>query len=183
MVTHHCLVTMDSWADFLNFLKVHQIGDLAGLVGIAISIIGFIVTIYGVLKAKSAADASKIAAESARDSIRIFDTVIDFTAIIAELEDIKRIHRKPNSELLLDRYSSIRKSLITLKTNGGDLSEDHHVKLQIAINDLVGFEKTVEKCENDFTKINPLRFNAIISRNIDSLLLALLEIKSGRLGL
>jgi hypothetical protein len=37
-------------------MEVNRVGDLAGLAGVAVSLIGFTITVFGVLRSKSAAE-------------------------------------------------------------------------------------------------------------------------------
>lgn len=118
------------WLSFLNFLKDNQIGDLTGILGLFISFIGFSVTLIGVFKSKASSERAEKAAKSARDHIIFFDTVVDFTSAITILEEIKRHHRQEQWVLLLDRYSMIRKLLISLKASNVDLNDDQKTIIQ-----------------------------------------------------
>jgi hypothetical protein len=147
-----------------------------------LGLLGLALTFWQVWQAKSAAQASKEAAESTKDSIRIFDTIVDFSSVINVLEDIKRMHRQPNRHLLLERYSSARKMLITIKSAGMISGVDHHTVLQSAISSISLFEKELEKTKADPPVMDTPRYNALVSKNIDSLLGILLEIKQSRAG-
>lgn len=46
------------------------IGDLASLAGVAISIVGFVVTVWNVRRSKSAAERAEAAANEARQAMR-----------------------------------------------------------------------------------------------------------------
>ena len=75
-------------ADVLTWIRNNQIGDLAGIAGIFISIIGFCATLYGVAKSKSAAESAEEAAKKTRESVRSLDAILDFSATISALEEI-----------------------------------------------------------------------------------------------
>jgi hypothetical protein len=85
--------SQDAWSAFLHWMEVQRIGDLSGVAGVLISIVGFTVTLWGVFKSKRAAQAAEEAARSTRDRIRLLDTAVDFSTAIAALEEIKRLHR------------------------------------------------------------------------------------------
>jgi hypothetical protein len=70
-----------------------KVGDVASIAGVVISVIGFVVTVFGVFRSKAASEAAAAAATSARDSIRAFETIVDFTAAISRLEDLRLMHR------------------------------------------------------------------------------------------
>jgi hypothetical protein len=78
---------------FFQLITDYHIGDLASVAGLVISIIGFLVTIMGVWRSKSAAERAERAANEARRQIRAYETVADFSATIALMEEIKRLHR------------------------------------------------------------------------------------------
>lgn len=169
---------MPSWADFLEVLRVNQVGDLTGLLGLA----GLGLTFWQVWQAKSAAKASKAAAESVRESIRTFDAVVDIGAVISVLDDIKRMHRQPNKHLLLERYASARKMLITVKSAYGIMTEGQMTVLQAAITSISLFEAGLEKSRDDPPTMDIPRYNRLVSRDIDGLLEILLEIKKSKVG-
>jgi len=112
------------WSTFLLWLRDNQIGDLTGVVGLVLSLFGFAATLIGVSRSKTAAERAEQAARSTRESIRHFETVVDFSGVIAMLEDIKRGHRQEQWPQLLDRYAAIRKVLVTLKATNVDLSAE-----------------------------------------------------------
>ena len=171
------------WADFLLWLKDNQVGDLTGIAGIIISIGGFFATLIGVFRSKAAAERAEEAAKSARESIRMFDTVVDFTSAIAILEEIKRAHRSGQWILLPDRYAAIRKLLISLRSSNGDLSDEQISSIQSALANLTSIERRVEKSlSNPDTILNHVRFNNVISDDIDKLFAVLSELKTSKTG-
>lgn len=170
------------WTTFLTWLRDNQIGDLTGLVGLAISLLGFAATLFGVYRSKAAAERAEQAARAAKESIRFFETVVDFSAAIAMLEDIKRGHRQEQWLLLLDRYAAIRKVLVTLKAANADLSAEQRTAIQSALTNIAAIERAVEAGLNDKESLRSARFNRIISQDIDSLLTVLVEIKIAKTG-
>jgi hypothetical protein len=100
----------------LSWIRQYGIADWASIVGIAISVVGFIFTLIGVSRSKRAAIQAAAAARAARDEIRLLDTIVDFSAAITTLEEIKRLHRQNDAwQILPDRYATIRKMLIQLR--------------------------------------------------------------------
>src|SRR6266849_960441 len=98
-----------------EWLTIYHIGDLASIVGVAISVIGFIVTVWNVRRSKSAAERAEAAANEARSLVRGYQTIADFSAAIAIMEEIKRLHRTGQLDMLLDRYAALRKVLIGVR--------------------------------------------------------------------
>ncbi|MCJ2091438.1 hypothetical protein MKK67_02780 [Methylobacterium sp. J-072] len=170
------------WPTFLAWLRDNQIGDLTGVIGLAISLFGFAATLVGVYKSKTAAERAEQAARSTRESIRFFETVVDFSGVIAMLEDIKRGHRQEQWLLLLDRYAAIRKVLVTLRAANVDLSADQQSVIQSALANISIIERDVEAGLNDPSSLQSAHFNQIVSQDIDRLLTVLVEIKSAQTG-
>ena len=170
------------WATFFAWLRDNQVGDLTGLAGLAISLFGFAATLVGVYRSKAAAERAEQAARAARESIRFFETVVDFTAAIAMLEDIKRGHRQEQWGLLLDRYAAIRKVLVTLNTANADLTVEQRTAVRSALTNISAIERKVESELSEPTGLRSARFNRVVSRDIDRLQSVLVEIKIARTG-
>src|SRR5438552_2494956 len=107
-------IDLTYWSLVTAWISENKLGDVASIMGVVISIVGFWITVRGVRKSKSAAESARQAAEMTRDNIRLLETIVDFSAAIAALEEIKRLHRELPSDLLLERYSSLRKLLVTV---------------------------------------------------------------------
>jgi hypothetical protein len=67
----------------LRWIVENHVGDLASLAGVAISVVGFAVTVWNVRRSKSAAERAETAANEARRMIRGYETISDFSAAIA----------------------------------------------------------------------------------------------------
>lgn len=170
------------WSNFLAWLRDNQIGDLTGLIGLVLSLFGFAVTLVGVYRSKTAAERAERAARSARESIRLFETVVDFSGVITMLEDIKRGHRQEQWPQLLDRYAAIRKLLVTLKAANVDLSVEQRSEIQLALTNISDIESTVESGLSDPEGLRFEHFNQIVSQDIDRLQSILVAIKGAGAG-
>ena len=160
----------------VDWIKSSGIGDIASIFGVLISITGFFFTLIGVRR-------SRRAAEAARDQIRRFENIVDFSAAIATLEEIKRLHRQGNAwPILPDRYATIRKVLIQLRNSGTRVTAEQSTVIQKAIADLVEIEKLVERALIDQTQLKPNKLNSIISNDIDSLVTVLTQLKNHPTG-
>ncbi len=176
------MAELNQYAQFLAWIEANRIGDLASIAGVVISIIGFAITIIGVLRSKSAAERAEQAAKATRDTIRLLDTVVDFTAAIGALEEIKRLHRNANWPLLPERYASIRRLLITVRTTNVDLTANQRDAIQLALGNIAVIENSVEKALANPVGLNVAKFNASISNDIDNLLTVLTELKVAKAG-
>jgi hypothetical protein len=170
------------YAAFLSWMEANRIGDLSGIAGISISLIGFTVTVIGMLRSKSAAERAEKAARETRDAIRLLDTVVDFSTAISTLEEIKRLHRQANWALLPDRYASIRKVLVILRSSNLMLTDPQQTVVQEALANLYSIETTVERALAGQTLPKTPKINAIISSDIDRLLTVLAELKASKIG-
>jgi hypothetical protein len=109
------------------------LGDLASIAGLIVAAGGFAFTLYGVHKTKTAAERAEQAARTTRDSVRLLDTVVDFSAAISILEEIKRLHRATQWSVLPDRYTALRKILVALRTSNPKLSDGQRTTIQNAV--------------------------------------------------
>ena len=104
--------------------------------------------------------------------------MVDFSAAINIMEDIKRLHRLGKWEILLEKYPILRKTLISIRVTNPDLPDNQKTLLQDAIQHFSGIEEKVEKAiEENKTPENVSKLNNIVSRQIDSLLEVLEEIR------
>jgi hypothetical protein len=166
----------------LNWLKAHDLaGTWADVSGFLIAIVGFAATLVGVQKSKNAAVAAQQAAQATRDSIRLFETIVDFSTAIAVLEDIKRSHRETGiSTTLPERYATIRKLLIVLRTSHVKLSDDQLAVIQNAVANLSSMEDHIEKALANKSALPVAKFNSLISRDIDRLVDVLTTLKTNQ---
>lgn len=170
------------WQLLLTWIIDHRLGDLASIVGLAVSLVGFLITIVGVFKSKGAAQRAEEAARETRESIRLLDTVVDFAGAIAILEEIKRMQRQRSWVLLPDRYATIRKLLISLRSSGQKLTDEQSAVIQSALANLRTIETQVERSLDNADTLKPAKLNALVSDDIDKLLTVLGELRAARVG-
>lgn len=147
----------------------YHLGDLASIAGVAISIIGFAVTLWNVRRSKSAAERAERAANDARRMIRDYETLSDLSAGIAIMEEIKRFHRIGQVEPLLDRYAALRKVLIDVRKMSPTTDQAMDRTIQNAITTLATMETQVERSRAAGTAPDFVRLNRLLSRSIDEL--------------
>lgn len=161
----------------LNWITENHIGDLASVAGVIISLIGFAVTVWNVRRSKSAAERAEAAAHEARRGIRIYETVSEFSAAIAIMEELKRLHRLRASDMLLDRYSALRKALITVRRLSPSMDEGIGTKIQNAVTSLAVMEHQLETSRSRGSSPDFVRLNRVLSRDIDELHAILVEMR------
>lgn len=166
------------FAQFNLFLESNRIGDYAGLLGLVISIVGFFFTIRASLNSKTAARQASLAVESMRDDLRKGDTVADFSSALAVMDEIKRMHRSPNLHLLPDRYSQLKRFLISIRSSNPLLSEADQRSIQSAIVQFSALERLVETALEENSAVSAARMNSLVSKQSETIQELLVRIKS-----
>lgn len=161
----------------MQWLTDYHIGDLASVTGVAISIVGFLITVWNVRRSKSAAEHAEAAANDARRIIRGYQALSDFSAAIAIMEEIKRLHRIGQIDPLLDRYSALRKVLIEVRKMSPSANQAMDQTIQSAITTLGAMESLVERSRAAGAPPNFVRLNLLLSREIDELHAVFIDMK------
>lgn len=144
-------------------------GDLASVSGVLLALIGFAATLWGVLKAKSAAESASAAAQSTRTTLLLIDTVADLSSALAMMEEVKRLHRAAAWAVLPDRYSALRRQLIRIRSSNHLVQPEHHGILQTAIAQLLSVEQKVDVALARGTPPpSTAKLNQVVSTQIDS---------------
>jgi hypothetical protein len=154
----------------INFLVYGPAGNIASILGVVISLIGFFLTIRNVLKSKSAALAAEQAVQRVVEDVHRINVVSELSEAISIMGEIKRLHRENAWSIMPDRYSHLRAALVDIKTMGQNLSTRHKSSLQSAIVHFAEMEKQVEIALT--TKQEPLdvaSLNEIVSKQMDNL--------------
>jgi hypothetical protein len=139
-------------------------GDIASVVGLLLTLIGFGVTIFGVWRSKGAAEQARQAAEAVRASIANYDVVADLSSAMAIMEEIKRHQRQRTWSILPDRYSDLRRRLVTIRGSQAQLSEGQRQTLQLAIEKFADQERIVERAiASGVAPPRPDKLNDIVS--------------------
>ncbi|MGD9616871.1 MAG: hypothetical protein AB7H90_17305 [Alphaproteobacteria bacterium] len=166
----------------MQWIVENRIGDLASIAGVFITIVGFLVTLWNVWRSRSAAERAEMAANEARRMIRSYETVAEFSSAITLMEEIKRLHRSRQLEMLPDRYAALRKALIGVRRLAPSIRDSQDVILQTAITTLATIEDTIEKSIHGGSLPDYARLNRLLSRDIDALHGVLIDIKAAGEG-
>ena len=161
---------MNFWAWLIKTLSERHWGDVLNVIGVVLSLVGFTVTIWQVIRARKAAMMAEEAALKVRNAIQSFDTVEKFSAAITIMEEMKRLHRIAAWELLPDRYSTLRGLLISIRGASPGLSQEHQAVLLGAIQHSSAIERKIERAIMQKSKPpDAARLNEIVSIQIDKL--------------
>lgn len=161
-----------------QFLADYRIGDYAGILGLFISLIGFFVTIRTSLNAKAAAVQASSAVSNMREDLRKGETVSDFSTALAIMDEIKRMHRSGTLHSLPDRYSQLRRFLVSIRSSNPLLNDIDQQTIQSAITQFSSIERSVEKAIEEQGGISAARMNALVSKQSEALQELLVRIKS-----
>lgn len=157
------------WLESIQQFADHW-GNFASVSGLVLSLLGFALTLWGVWRSKAAAEAAQDAALKAKDAIVHSQTIIDFSAAIVMMEEIKRLHRVSAWSILPDRYSILRRVLISIRGANPGMSDEFKAHMTGATQQLADCESVVEEfLASGGDKPNPARLNAIVSVQVDKL--------------
>lgn len=163
----------------LEWLAAYRINEYSDILGLVITVIGFVLTLWNLWKSRSIATQALSVASKVRDDLRKVEVVAEFSAVIAALEEIKRLHRKGELEPLPERYSSLRRSLITMRDSTILLCNEDQSLLQGAISQFAGFERKIEKALTvDEAKIDFAKMNRIVSTLLDDIHAVVVRMKT-----
>lgn len=169
---------LNEMTKLIDFIVKNNWGDVASIIGLIITIISFIVILINVLRSKRAAEQAKVAVAQVREDLLKVDTVAEFSSALSCMDEIRRLHRQEAWEILPDRYSALKKSLISIKSSNPNMSDEHKKVIQSTIQiftsiaDQVETSLSLKESPPDIAKLNQ-----IISKHIDKLQQVLIEIK------
>jgi hypothetical protein len=123
---------------------VHEWADLASVLGLLATLVGFTITIIAVFKSKTAAELAQMAASETRQKLATQVAVVDLNRIMADVEDLKPLHRAGAWEVLPARYASLRRQLLALKLSYPFLSKSQRSSVQGIIQQFNDIEEIVE---------------------------------------
>jgi hypothetical protein len=142
------------------------------------SVVGFGVTFFGVWRSKSAAEQARQAAIAARESIANYDVIAELSSAMAIMDEIKRHQRQRTWSILPDRYSELRRRLVTIRGAQAQITEGHRQTLQLAIQKLAAQERIVERSiASGVAPPNPDKLNDVVSGQIDEVHIVLLTLQ------
>jgi len=153
-------------------------GNVASIIGVFLTSIGFIITIWNVVRSRKAAEQAENAAREATRALVRFDTIEALSAAIAILEEIKRLHRVGAWTIVPDRYTSLRTLLSRILTASPESTQRHKTAMMSLIGQLIEMEKSADRALAANTQPKNLAvLNETLSKYGDELGTALVEIR------
>lgn len=134
--------------------------DWYSVIGTTITIGAFAITIHQIAQtkvvvreAKEYAALAERAANKAVAELRRFEAVVDFSAVISILHEVRRLQRDHVWAALPERYSEARSLLISAREAAKQLNETQKSKIQNAIVNFRELENLVQSFSPDYEKI------------------------------
>lgn len=159
--------------------SLSRAGDIASLFGVLITVVGFCLTLLNVRRSRLAAAAARDAANDTKRSIEAFEVVADLSKALTTMEEIRRLHRAGSWEVLPDRYSFLKQTLISIKNTHRDLPDESMKAVQGSIVFFTDLAKEVEKAIEDKKPPKSVaRMNTIVSSHLDSLYEIFIKLKN-----
>jgi ribosomal protein S13 len=162
-----------------RFLIETKWGGIVNGLGLIVSVVGFAVTIWNVVRTKRASQRAEDAVTTMRQMLNRSDAIMEVSAAITIMEEIKRLHRAGEWKVLLDRYTTLKRLLISIRNPTNHLSDDQMASIQNTIQHFSDIEGKVERAVasgiNDQPKVPKL--NEVVSMQIDALAALLTDIR------
>ena len=159
-------------------MTIGLLGSLASVAGLAVSTVGFAFTLRNIKKSRLAAESAESAAKGMREDLGRFDVVEQLVTGISILEEIRRHTRNKAWNLLLDRYSALRRTLIDVRERGA-LLPSQKTEVQDTLTLGRDIEKAIEsglvKGTNDQ---HVARWNNALAPRIEGLQTVLAELRA-----
>lgn len=126
-------------------------------------------TIWFAWRAKTAAEQAREAAQQVKNRLVTLDALADVSAAIATLSEIKTLQRLRAWELVLDRYTALRRVLV--RVSESNLSGAQSTQVTRALRHFRIIEEKVERARatQQQEKLDSADFNTIVARQIDEL--------------
>lgn len=158
-----------------------RIADGASILGLIVGVLGFWFTIRQVQRSRAAAQAAREAAENARRAIVRSTAVVELSAVVATLEEVKEHHRTGAWNILPGKYSFLRRELAALVESYPDLTRPERSEIQAAIAQLRSLEDAVERVLAGAPPPDVPELNSVLADQVDRLgrILAGLRQKGG----
>jgi hypothetical protein len=165
-----------------SFWEKHW-GDVASVVGLGLSIAGFLLTIGIASQTRSAAEKAEAAATNARNSLFHFDAIVEVSRAITIRDEITELHRRNEWKSLPTRYMSIRLLLVNIKCATSSLSDLQRATIAGVLTQLNSIASKIESAIHSGKGAAPPRqmpLLEIVKDQRDHLITLMAELKQSR---
>lgn len=144
--------------------------DIVSLVSGALTLIGVLLALVEARRARVASVSAEAAAKAARDASLRSAAVIDLSATIKALSEIKSLHRAAALEVLPARYEALRNSLTSMRQLSIFSEEDTQRSVQGLITRLAGVERILDQgISVEEFRLQVPRINSQITKAMDEM--------------
>lgn len=151
-------------------LEIEHLSEYLSLGGIVLSLIGFSATLVAVFRAKSTAEAARLAADQARGQVRKLDLISEMATVLRLAEELKRLHRSNAYDILPDRYSDLRLKVMVIRESKLFTDQEDQSLLQDVVVRLSALEQALDKSADVFQDKKRLaRSNESLSNCMESI--------------
>jgi len=152
--------------------------DYLSVVGFILTIGGLLITSIAAVKAKNAAVAAKDASVAAATGLRRIDFVAEAQTILHLIEELKRLHRSNAYDLLPERYSAVRSRVISIRESGFVIGDDELSLLQDVVARVAALEQLYDGNNGFLRDVRKLvKYNKSLSVCSESLISLVEKVK------
>ena len=145
-------------------------GNLASVTGLLLALVGFVITIAGVYRSKSAAQHAREAADETKAILVRANAIADFSAALTIMDEIRRLQRAGAWAVLPDRYSSLREKLMAILASHPVISEAQRMSVGAALEGIRRLEHRVEESlATGSAPPNSAKLNQVLGSHLDIL--------------
>jgi hypothetical protein len=131
--------------DLLKWLHERNWDAGASVLGVFVTIIGFAVTLIQVARSKSAAQRAEEAVAGVREDLALQSVATDLTALMADIEEMKQLHRLGYWNIMPIRYAGVRRKLIEVRASCPNLTRTQKSSILGIIEQFKDIEQLVEE--------------------------------------
>lgn len=148
--------------------------EIFNIIGGIASILGFIISVFAMLFARSATKA----ANEAKEEFINQRNVVDLNTAVTLLKVIKKMNRKEEWACVVDKYEEVIDVIIEVKESNKGLQDKDIAYLNAAIMALRGIENKIEDLlvDNSFP-LNSVEINKIIGIHVDKITELMVKLK------
>ena len=176
-VTLLLLISIPIWADWW----AKYFGHMASVLGLVVSVVGFVWTIRIAKESKSAAERAEEAADEARQSIQKFDAIVEVSQAVTVLTEIMDLHRKGDWPALPSRYTKLRGMLVSVRNSSSTVTDAQRARLAGVLQQVIAIDQKIEAClhskKNDVGPPRPMSLMAVLKSQLDHLNDTLVELR------
>ena len=150
-----------------------EVGSVASIVGLLVALLGLGFALLQLSRLRGETRAARDAAEETRRLLRRDLAGTDLTRLNERIQGLVEMHRSGDRGRALDRYPEVRRLFLEIRRNHPNLSHEHRLQIQSAVNALTNMQNQVEALTDAVPHEMTVDFNRILSHYQTTLLVEL----------